>query len=179
VLYHCSYEEFPQVRGVNLPVHPDWIAEALCVQELSPGQPYQARAAGNHVELISTTTTPQGQPLQKVVTVSVTNPGSLSYGRVTGMRLRTQQGQDIWSADITEYQNLRGFVVPKVVKVKCASEKLELTLRMNGAQVNRLQPGKTENSFVRPANYQTVDLARGPGAPGNPSSIQRVRGASR
>jgi hypothetical protein len=156
-LYHCSYDEFPQCKNLRLPIHPDWIAEAMCVQEFGPPGKYQMRVVNGLAEFVSQTQTPQGVPLQKVTLVALSGPNA---GLVVGHKVRTAQGQEVWSAEVTEYQKVAGHSVQ---------------LKLDDAAVNTLVAGRTGERFVRPRGYQELDLARGGFST---QSIQRVRGAS-
>jgi len=173
-LLHCSYEDFPQCRSLNLPFHPDWIAEALCVNELGAASQYQVRPAGKVLELRSQTSTPQGQPLEKVIRVAQSGPNT---GRIVGYQLKTPQGQEVWSAEIQEYRNVRGYTVPYVVSLRCPSEKMTLQFTLNKPRVNEVQNGNAGDMFVLPRNYpKVIDLARGPNSL---QSVQRTSGLTR
>ncbi len=172
--YYCAHEELPQARGLALPIHPDWVAEALCIQELDPADQYQVRIANQRLELVSETTGPQGQKLQRITTVALSGPNG---GRIIGHQLRSMDGAEIWSADVTEYQNAAGYTIPRKITLRCPSQRLEMQFKLDGARVNSLVP--TPQTFARPNNYQAVNLARvNPPSPpaGSPQSIQRVRG---
>lgn len=168
-LFHCAYSEFAKAKNLNLPVHPDWVAEALGVQELSATDGYQLRALGQQsVELICQTTSPQGQVYFKSLVLATKGPLA---GRVIQQKLvepvTSTQGkptwQEVWVADISEYQNVAGFIVPKRVTLKCPKEKLTMDLKMEGCQVNPsnlLTSATVGKTFVRPAGYEEVDLGR-------------------
>jgi hypothetical protein len=176
-LYRCSYEDLPRLRNVQLPLQPDWIAEGLCLQEFGPMNGYNMRTTGEGIELMTQTTSPQGQPLQKVTTIASTGP---NRGRIVKHVLRSSQGQELWSAEIKEYHNPQrtaNHVIPRKVILRSPAEKMEIELVLESPRVNTLRPGETGNLFVVPPIKPEVDLARGP-AGGSPSSIQRVRGAS-
>jgi hypothetical protein len=172
-LFHCSYEDFPQCKNLAIPMHPDWMAEALCVTEFGPANQYQHRTVGNAMELTMQTTTPQGQPVSKTTLVALTGPNN---GRIIGMKLRTKDGKEIWSADVGEYQNVNGAWIPKQVTVKSPADRMEMKFRLNACRVNNIVAGRNPELFRKPSGYQEVDLARGPNA--TPSSVTRVRGAS-
>jgi hypothetical protein len=174
VLAHCSYEDFPQCRSLSLPIHPDWIAEALCVNDLGAASQYQMRQAGSVLELHSQITTPQGQQLEKIIKVAYTGKNA---GRIIGYQLKTPQGQDIWTAEIKEYQNVAGYVVPYHVLLKCVmdKDKMQLDFTLNKPRINQVTAGSAA-TFARPTGYREFDLARGPNST---QSLQRVSGATR
>jgi hypothetical protein len=174
-LYHCSYEEFPQCRNLNIPMHPDWLAEALCVNELGSASQYQIRTVGSVYELHSQTTTPQGQPLEKVIKVASTGANA---GKIVGYQLKSPQGQDLWTAEVKDYRNIGGWWVPFHVTLKCHTDKdkLQLDFTLNKPHVNGLKPGSAVETFTRPNYPKEIDLARGPGSL---QSIQRTSAAAR
>lgn len=171
-MFFCNYDDFARMKSCPLPVHPDWIAEAMCLQELNPNAQYQVRKSGQHtLDLISNTVSPQGVPMQKIITVA---HGGRYNGRIVGQRIRSQDGKELWTAEIQEYQDIPGYAIPKTVVLRCPAEKLEMKFRLNRCQVNRLVTGNTGNIFSRPQiqGAQEVDLAE----VYRPSSIRRVRG---
>jgi hypothetical protein len=171
-LFHCSYEDLPRCQG-QIPVHPDWIAEALGVTEFDTANQYQLRTVGENLELIAQTSTPQGQPMQKVTIVGLSGRNS---GRVISHHLRTAQGKEVWSAYVKEHQEVNGYLLPRQVRLVCPAEKLEMDLKLGKCQVNQINPRESELLFARPRmNVETIDLARGLSP--RQASIQRVRGS--
>jgi hypothetical protein len=172
-LYRCAHDELAQARNIPIPIHPDWIAEALCLQELGPADQYQVRTAGQKMELISQASSPQGAPLQKVTVVDLAGPNA---GKVTAMRLRNAKGEEVYTSEVTEYQNVGGYNIPRKITLRCPSQKMELQLKLDGPKVNQLVANQA--TFQRPGGYQVVDLARVQPPQAAPQSIQRVRGSS-
>jgi hypothetical protein len=169
--YYCAHEELPQARGLAIPIHPDWVAEALCIQELDPADQYQVRVVQQRLELIGQAAGPQGQKLQRIISVALSGPNG---GRIVGLQLRGADGADVWSADVTEYQSVGPHVLPRKITLRCPSQKLEMQFKLDGARVNSLVP--TPQTFARPTNLPAVNLARVGGPPAAPQSLQRVRG---
>lgn len=159
-IYRCAYDDLPNVRSLRIPIHPDWLAQALCVQEIGPAHQYYVQERGDHISLSTQLLSPQGQPLTKVLTVAMRGAQS---GRIVAMTLRTAQGAELWSAEIAEYHRDAGpYLVPRKIKLRCPSEKLEIALKLDGVHVNILQPGNTGDMFIRPPKpgVQEIDLAR-------------------
>ncbi|GBD36760.1 hypothetical protein HRbin36_01888 [bacterium HR36] len=159
-IYRCAYDDLPNVRSLRIPVHPDWLAQALCVQEIGPANQYHVQERGDSMVLSTQIVSPQGQALVKSITVSTRGPLA---GRITAMSLRSPQGTVIWSAEITEYHRDMGpYLVPRKITLRCPSEQLEIALKLDRAHVNILQPGNTGDMFVRPPKpgVQEIDLAR-------------------
>ena len=81
-LFFCSYDDLPRSQ-IKLPVQPDWIAEALCVQELNANE-YQMRQVRSGVELVKEVPSQTGEKLYKGVLVATSGPLApvLLYGVV-------------------------------------------------------------------------------------------------
>ncbi len=167
-LYYCTYEDFPRCRSLRIPIHPDWMAEALCLTEFGPAEQYRLQVSGSNLELTSSATSPQGQPLTKVTVVS------RETGRVIRHHLKNAQGRDVWMAEISGHQQTReGVTLPRKVTIRCPEEKMELSLRLEGCKVNALAANAALFSRPELRGVETINLARGPVTP---QSIQKVRG---
>jgi hypothetical protein len=172
-LFFCSYDDLPKSQ-IKLPIQPDWIAEALCVQDLNWNE-YQMRNVPKAVELYKTVTSPTGEKMTKTVAVATTGTNA---GNIVVHRLVRQNGQEIWRADITEYQDKReigNFTVPRKVKISCPEQKVSIEMKMDGCKVNKLN-NDPKVLFGRPTSYKAHDLAllQYQGAQSN--NIQRVKG---
>jgi hypothetical protein len=179
-LFFCSYDDLPKSQ-VKLPIQPDWIAEALCVSDLNWNE-YQIRNVPKAVELYKTVVSPTGEKLIKTVAVATTGPNA---GNVVVHRLVRANGQEIWRADITEYQDKRdvgNFTVPRKVKISCPEQKVTIEMKMDGCKINQLNNDPTV-LFGKPTGYKAHDLAQlqyqgqGQGAT-TTNGIQRVRGSN-
>jgi hypothetical protein len=145
------------------------------VQEFNPSERHTSRVVGQTIELLSQTRSPQGETLHKTTVVAMSGPNAW---RPIRQHLRNGQGQEIWSAEIKEYQRpdaTGGLIVPRRITLRSPAEKMEIDFKLDGCRVNSLAVGQTGQLFQRPSIQPEIDLARGPGTP---SSIQRVRGAS-
>ncbi len=169
-LYHCAYSDYQKGTSAPLSVQPEWVADALCVQELNPNEPYQLRPINNQaVELITLMNPGQTQnPVYKVIVVALRGPNA---GRIVLQKLvqKVPQGkgkddwQDLWVAEIHEYQNVQGYVVPHRMTLRSGIDKTTLKLTLDGCQVNPpgLMTSQTLNSFVRPTvGAPEIDLAK-------------------
>ncbi len=169
-LFFCSYNDLPSAQ-IKLPLQPDWIAEALCVQDLNPGE-YEMRDLRSHVELIRRVTV-NGEQLFKGVVIAKQGPNA---GRVVQHRLFRQNGQEIWKAEITEYQlqkDVGNYVVPYMVKVNCPEQKVSIEMKIKACKVNQLQA--SPQLFQKPTGHRAHDIARLQPT-GIPNTITRVRG---
>lgn len=170
-LFFCSYNDLPNAQ-IKLPIQPDWVAEALCVQELNPAE-YEMRELRSGVELIKKINY-NGEQVYKGVLVA--NSGPMA-GRVVLHRLFRAKGPEIWRAEISEYQlekDVGNFVVPYMVKISCPEQKVVIELKLKSCKVNQLNA--SPQLFQRPQGYRSHDIARLQ-APAIPSEgITRVRG---
>ncbi|HEY7422629.1 MAG TPA: hypothetical protein VH682_00080, partial [Gemmataceae bacterium] len=68
-LFHCSYEALGRGANVPFPFQPDMVITALGIAQYDPNKKYELNVpqGKNYFELIEQTTSPQGQPIQKVV----------------------------------------------------------------------------------------------------------------
>lgn len=172
-LFFCSYNDLPNAQ-VKLPLQPDWIAEALCVQELNPAE-YQMRDLKSGIELIKEVNV-NGEKMYKGILIAKDGPNS---GRVVLHRLFRYTGntsQEIWRAEIKEYQlqkDIGNYVVPYLVTVNCPEQKVSIEMKIKACKVNQLQA--TPALFQKPTGHQTRDIARLQPT-GIPNTITRVRG---
>lgn len=168
-LFYCAYNDLPQAQ-VKLPLQPDWIAEALCVQEMNPSE-YTKRDVSAGIELVKTVNH-NGEQLYKGVLVATSGDKA---GKVILHRLFRSNGQEIWRAEITDYQRERDigrYTLPFAVKITCPEHKVVVELKLKGLKVNQLAANPA--LFQRPQGYRSVDIARlqPGGVPANP--ITRV-----
>jgi hypothetical protein len=162
-LFHCSYEAL--ARGVNVPFpfQPDMIVTALGIASYDPAKPYKLNVPPNagYFELIEPATSPQGQPIQKVVVFRRTNvvppePQVIAYA------LRDDKGKPICIANIKSVQQNRETtaILPREVSFDWPAMKLKMTLKMNDMQVVKMNDEMAGRVFTRRGlNYQAYDLA--------------------
>lgn len=173
-LFFCAYNDLAQAQ-MKLPLQPDWIAEALCVQELNPTE-YEMFKVSAGVELRKRIHY-QGEQLVKGVVVASGGPNA---GRVVMHRLFRANGsnfQEVWRAEISEYQrekDIGNFTVPYQVKITCPEHKVMIEMKLKDCKVNQLASNPA--LFQKPQTYRMHDIARmqPSGVPTNP--ITRVSG---
>jgi hypothetical protein len=162
-LFHCSYEALGRGANVPFPFQPDMVVTALGIASYDPNKKYELNApqGRSYFELIERTTSPQGQPIQKVV---VFNRGQVTppAPQVIAYALRDDKGNPICVANIKSVQQNRetGAILPKVVSFNWPSQKLSMTMDMNNLQVVKMN-NETAGRFFsrRNLNYQAYDLA--------------------
>jgi hypothetical protein len=163
-VFHCGYAEL--ARGnvrMPFPFQPDMVVAALGIQEYDPAKAYEVKATPSTFELVESTTTPQGQPAQKV-TVFNRVQATGNRPQVIGHVLRDAQGKEICSATVYEVEQNRqtGVVLPIKVKLSYPAEKVEMTLKMWRPQPVTIDRGRAEVLFTRAnlARLPSFDLAR-------------------
>jgi hypothetical protein len=168
-LYHCSHTDLPKAQ-LPIPVHPDWIMEALGMSPVPVGANVKMEFAkdGRTIDLIEPTRSPQGQPMYKVTvfnarTVSGTEP------QIVARKLVDTRGKLVCLAEIKEMQqdlHNPSIKVPRIVKLTYPAEreldKIQLTLVMENVAVNTpVDRAMADIWFTRPqkAGVQSLDLA--------------------
>jgi len=178
-VYHCSYTDLarPDVF-IPFPFQPDMILAALGMAQYDQSRPYEVRvnSAAHTVELIESTKSPQGQPQQKI-TVLRSGPVRADEPIVIAHILRDAQGKDICKATITHAQTdpATGVVVPRRVQLVWPTEKIELTMKLEGLHVNAIDAQSAASLFNRSnlSRQKSFDLARRE-VDGGASSVERV-----
>lgn len=165
-LFFCSYNDLSQMQ-MKLPLQPDWIAEALCVQELNPSE-YEGRdlKSGKGYELVKRINY-QGEQLYKGVIVATSGPNA---GRVVMHRMFRANGTELWRAEIIDYQrpqDVGNYVVPYQVKITCPEQKVTIEMKLKNCKVNKLENNPA--LFTRPQGYRAHNIAKlqPAGIPGN------------
>jgi hypothetical protein len=171
-VFHCSYADFRAGRArTQFPFQPEWVVEALGMADYDPKQTYEVRQGQNTVELVQRTTSPQGQPIQKV-TVFNRNPAQNRAPQVMAHILRDAGGKEICTAQILQVQADRsGVVVPRLVFLRWPQAKLEMKMDLRDVRVNAgIDEARAARLFSRRdlAGVRGYDLARGPDAGTSP-----------
>jgi hypothetical protein len=162
-VYHCSYADL--ARGVNtpFPFQPDMITAALGLAIYDENKAYRVRENGQFVELHEDTTTPQGQPVDKV---TVFNRMEVRPGepQVRAHVLKDKAGAIIAQAVIHKVavQRETGAVLPQHVTLTWPAQKMEMEMRFRDVQVVRFDPDRASRLFQRTdlSNLVSFDLAR-------------------
>jgi hypothetical protein len=159
-LIHCSYEDYGRVQA-RIPFQPDWIFDALGFMPLPTDQSHLIRPGKRGtVELVSPSITPQGQNASLITVVQ------LDTGWITERRMELPGRQKpLATASLSRHQKdpASGVVYPGTVKVAWPDEDLDITIRMQGVEVN---PNLNANQALwqLPRNQysaQDIDLGAG------------------
>jgi hypothetical protein len=182
-VYHCSYADYRAGKAhMPFPFQPEWIVEALGIAECNPNQKYEVRESGNSYDLIERTTSPQGQPVQKVTVFNRAPVQQSRSPQIVARKLLDAQGKEICAAQISEVQvePLSSAIVPRLVKLRWPEAKLEMVMKLRDLRVNSsIDEARAADLFTRRrlANMPGYDLARGPDTP--TSNIKRTGGVFR
>jgi hypothetical protein len=161
-LVHCSYEDYGRVQ-TRMPIQPEWIFDALGFIPLPTDQRHMIRPGkSGTVELVSSTFTPQGQNASLVSVVQ------LDSGWIVERRLEIPgHPQPIAVATLSRHQKdpTSGVVYPGTVRVAWPEEDLDITIRLQGVEVNtRFDPAMAQALWQMPRNQysaQDIDLGAG------------------
>ncbi len=154
-LTHCSYEDYGRVQS-PLPLQPDWIFESIGFMPLPVGQDYVVHPGKRGTaELVSTATTPQGQPASLVTAVQ------LSTGYIVERRLETLgQARPIARAVLARHQKdpVSGVVYPTSITISWPEQGLDISIRLDDVQVNpRFDPYQSQELWRLPRDQYVVE----------------------
>lgn len=154
-LVHCSYEDYGRVQS-PLPLQPDWIFESIGFMPLPIGQDYVLHPGKRGtVELVSSTTTPQGQPASLVTVVQ------LSTGYIVERRLEALgQPRPIARAMLSRHQKdpNSGVVYPTSIAISWPEQGMDIAIRLDDVQVNpRFDPQQAQELWRLPRDQYVLD----------------------
>lgn len=183
-VYHCTYTDFRSGKAqIGFPFQPEWIAEALGMGECDPSKTYEVRDGGRKeiVELVERSESPQRQPVFKVTAFHRGN-GKDRGPHVVTRYLQDANGKPICIARTEDIQvdGLTGAYVPRIVRLECPMEQMQLKLTLSKVQVNgTIDAARSAALFTRQSlgTLPGYDLARGPDSPSN--GIRPAGGAYR
>lgn len=162
-VYHCSHADL--ARGVNLPFpfHPDMVMAALGMARYDPSKPYRLRESPQFLELIEETTSPQGQPVEKVTVFNrmEARPGQ---PQVVAHKLVDRQGKVLCQANIQSvvYSRQTDATLPRVVLLSWPGQRMSMSMTLNNPNVVAFDQQAAGRWFQRTNLMgQTYDLARG------------------
>jgi hypothetical protein len=182
-VYHCSYRNLAKgnVR-LPFPFQPDMLITALGIGEYDPDAKYELRQAPKYLELIESTTSPAGQPVQKITVFSryKINPPN---PQVIAHVLKDARGKLICQATVHRVKVDRGTnaILPTEVTLEWPEQEMKMTLRMDDVQAVPITADRAARLFQRNAlsSYDSYDLARGvvdsPGGVRRASTLPPVR----
>lgn len=154
-LVHCSYEDYGRVQS-PLPLQPDWIFESIGFMPLPPSPDYLVHPGKRGtVELVSSTTTPQGQPASLVTVMQ------LSTGYIVERRLESLgQPRPIARAMLARHQKdpISGVVYPTSIAISWPEQGMDISIRLDGVQVNpRFDPNQAQELWRLPRDQYVLD----------------------
>jgi hypothetical protein len=165
--YHCRYSDLATGRvDLPFPFQPEMIVSALGIAEYDPQAKYEVRSVPNahYLELIETTTSPQGQPMQRVTAFNKTRVTRDSQPQVVGYSLRDAKGKTICQASVREVQKDpgSGAVLPYRVVIEWPTQQVTMDMTLPGLQTTAITEPRAAKLFQASdlATYESFDLAR-------------------
>lgn len=163
-VYHCTHDAL--ARGnvrMHIPFQPEMVLTALGMGEYDSTKKYDVKSNASTIEMTETTTSPQGQTIQKI---TVFNRGSLKANQplIAAHHLLDGQGKKICSATIAEAtRDASGAELPRRVVLNWPDQKIELRMKLENVRVVEADPQLARTLFNR-ANLnsqKSYDLATG------------------
>ena len=159
------------------------VITALGIGEYDPEAKYELRPAPKYLELIESTTSPAGQPVQKITVFSkyrVDPP----HPQVIAHVLKDSHGKLICQATIhkVKVDRATNAVLPTQVTLEWPEQQMKMSLRMDDVQAVPITADRAARLFQRNAlsSFDSYDLARGvvdsPGGVRRASTLPPVRG---
>src|SRR5262249_54514000 len=145
-VYHCSYRELSTGKvHVPFPFHPDMVVAALGMASYDEKAKYELKAPPrtNYLELIQQTTSPQGQPVQRI-TVFHRYQQKAPQPQVMAHVLKDMKGKLICQATIQSVQvdRVTKATLPTRVTIEWPEQKLKMTMIMPDAHGVSLTPAR-------------------------------------
>jgi hypothetical protein len=136
VVYYCRHDQFETSPARNmLPVRPEWLIEALGMNEFDPNLPHQGPipVAGGRYEIRTTRPTADG-PMTKATIVDGVS------GLVVEQHMYDAQGRLVASSIVSRPRRdpLTGVWLPQIVDIRSPSAQFSMQLDLGRAEVNRL-----------------------------------------
>jgi hypothetical protein len=178
--YHCSYRDLATGNvQVPFPFQPDMVVAALGIAEYDPKGKYELKVYQNYLELIESTVSPAGEPVQRV-TVFNRTLAKAGQPQVLAHVLKDAKGKLICQANVHEVVTdpTTRAVLPSKVTLEWPAQKLKMTMKMYDLKVVTISPVQAAR-FFQPTGldeYDSFDLARR--VIDTPGGLRRARGSS-
>jgi hypothetical protein len=173
--FYCSYEDL-RTKNVPLPfpVQPEWVMETLGMANYPINGQYKVELRRDTIELIQDATSPQGQPVKKVV---VFDRHLISSKPIRAYELRDRENKEVCSARILDVQRVGNATVPYKLVLSWPKDNSKLTLKLNKPTINQVSPEAARSLFTRTPlrGIQSYDLA----SQVRESSVQQAGGVLR
>ena len=179
----CSYKDLNEgrVRQMPIPFQPEWIMEAMGLGPYGPADKYALEQDGKSIRLVEKSTSPQGNPVKKVI-VFERRPVRAPQPQVTDfLLLDDATGKEICAAKITEVQIDRatGAILPRRLELRYPAEKMRLAMKLDSASVNQQLPAtvfaRQTMAGVASFNLATMRVDNSPPAQAFSGADSRVK----
>jgi hypothetical protein len=163
-VFHCSHEALAK-GGVRMPFpfQPDMVLSALGIGEFDPAKQYDVRTQARTIELIETTRSPQGQPMQKI-TVFNRSQANGTQPQIAAHILRDAQGREICRASVTEVVRdpKSGSELPRRIHLVWPDQQIELKMKLDGIKTVPYDAQLAQSIYSRRnlASQPSFDLER-------------------
>ncbi|MBX9678690.1 MAG: hypothetical protein K2X38_07985 [Gemmataceae bacterium] len=175
--FYASYKDFKEgrVRNLPFPFQPEWVMETMGMANFGPPERWTIDNDNQKIRLTEKITSPQGQPMRKVIVMhrrvqSAPNPQVVEH-----LLLDDATGKEVASARIlqVEIDPMKGGIVPTRMELRYPKDNVKLTLSMSRPEAN---PNVSSVAFQRQRmqGVTSFDLARM--QPDN--TVQRVQGTA-
>jgi hypothetical protein len=158
-LFYCRHEQFGTSAARQiLPVHPEWLIEALGIVTFDKAGPIEGPfpVGSGRVEIRSKSITPTGQ----VSRVAIVDD---SRGVVLEDHVYDAQGVRLASAVLSKHVHdpATGVKLPRHVEIQWPGAQMTMSLDLGEVEINRLSASPQE-LFAKPtySGYSEIDLAR-------------------
>lgn len=154
VVFHCPHEalEKGSVKA-PFPFRPEMVLNVLGIAEYDPNGKYEVKVTESTYELIESTVSPQGKPMQKVTVFNKrrARPGD---PQVLAYLLKDENGKDISSAKVIQAQTVelgQGAVVtlPRRVELEWPEQKVSMKMKLDGLRATNYSPSRAAAIFSR------------------------------
>jgi hypothetical protein len=178
-VFHCAYRDLPRVGPrLPFPFHPEIVVAALGMADYDDKAQYRLVEKERTLELVESTSSAQGQPMQKV-TVFNRFEAKSPDPQVLEHILRDPQGQVVCKAVVHKVTIDResGAILPVNVTLQWPKQQMELRMQVNDLHAVKIPTDRAQRMFSRAdlARYESFDLARG----ALDTALQRTGGVSR
>lgn len=161
---HCTHDAM--ARGAirsPFPFQPEMVLAALGMTEYSPEKQYNVQVQQRTIELIESTRSPQGQPVNKV-TVFNRSQATGNQPQVIAHLLRDASGREICRATVTEvtHDQRTGVELPRRIQFNWPDQKIELKMKLGDVRVVPPDPQLAASLYSRRnlSSQPSFDLER-------------------
>jgi hypothetical protein len=173
--FYASYKDFKEgrVRNLPFPFQPEWVMETMGMANFGPPERWTIESDNQKIRLTEKITSPQGQPMRKVIVMQRRVQTAPNPQVVEHLLLDDATGKEVAAARImqVEIDPAKGGIVPTRLELRYPKDNVKLTLSLSRPEAN---PNVPIAAFQRQRmpGVTSFDLARMQPEGG----VQRVQG---